>query len=157
MQHKRLTLGIILILFLFSLMLYYSLDHNNHDPDTQYILDHYEEFTTTNVQLDGVVKNVDKTNGTLLMQLSQPPQSTLLVSTKESLNTAQPGDIVEVYGTFISSNHMNAEKLLISEQWKYDFIYIRSLPAIPFALYLFFRAWRFNRNTFRFERREKHA
>lgn len=77
------------------------------------------------------------------------------VSTTESLDAAQPGDVVEVYGTLSSGTHMTAEKLLISEQWKDDLIYLRSLPAIPFALYLFFRTYRFNPDTRRFERRQK--
>jgi len=44
MKHKRLILGSILILLLFSLMLYYSLDHNNHDLDFDYILGHFVQF-----------------------------------------------------------------------------------------------------------------
>ena len=44
MKHKRLILGSILLLLLFSLMLYYSLDRNTHDPNTYYILTHYEEY-----------------------------------------------------------------------------------------------------------------
>jgi hypothetical protein len=138
-------------------MLYYSLDHNNHDPDTQYILDHYEKFTTTKVELDAVVKNVDTINNTLSIQVSPSPEGIILVNTTEPLTTAHPGDQVEVYGTFTSRNQMTAEKLLIYEQWKYDLIFLRSLPAIPFAVYLFFRTYRFNPDTRRFERRKNHA
>jgi hypothetical protein len=153
MKHTRLILGFILILLLFLLMLYYSLDHNNHDPDTQYILDHYEEFTTTKVKLDAVVKSVDITNNTLYVQISSSPEGIILVYTTEQLTTARQGDQVEVYGTFISRNQMIAEKLLISGGWKYDLIFLRSLPAIPFVLYLFLRTYRFNLDTCRFERR----
>jgi hypothetical protein len=157
MKHKRLIVGSLLILLLLSLLMFYSLDHNNHDPDPNYILDHYDEFTTTKVYLDGVVKNVDTINNTLLIQVTESPETILLVSTTESLNTTQQGDMVEVYGTFTSKTHIDAEKLLISERWKYDLIYLRSLPAIPFVLYLFFRTWRFNPDTRRFERKENHA
>jgi hypothetical protein len=157
MKHKRLILGIILIFMLFSLMLYYNLEHNNHDPETQYILNHFEQFNTTKVCLSGQVKNVDKTNNTILIQVNQTPQGIILASTTESLNTTQPGDIVEVYGVLTSRNSITAEKLLIYQRWKYDLIYIRSLPAIPFVLYLFFRTYSFNLDTFRFERRKKHA
>jgi hypothetical protein len=157
MKHQRLILGSILLLLLFSLMLYYSLDHNNHDPDNQYILDHYEEFTITKVKLDGVVKNVDTVNHTLLIQVSSSHKDTLLVSTSESFTTTQPGDVVEVYGILTNRTHMNAETLLIYKQWAYDIIFLRSLPAIPFGVYLFFRTYRFNLDTRRFERRQKHA
>ncbi|MCJ7570279.1 MAG: hypothetical protein MUO82_00150 [Candidatus Thermoplasmatota archaeon] len=140
-------------------MIYYSFDHNNHDPDTEYILDHYEQFNNTKVTLIGEVKDVDRTNNTLLIQIGQSPPKgiILLISTTENLNTTQPGDNVEVYGVLTSKNSITAEKLLISERWAYSLIFIRSLPAIPFVMYLFFRTWRFNRNTYRFERREKHG
>ena len=157
MKHTRLILGIILILLLFALMSYYSLDHNNHDPDPKYIIDHYKQFNTTKVTLTGDVKNVDRTNHTLLIQLSSSPGDILLVSTTEPLNSTQPGDVVEVYGTLSSGTHITAETVLISERWKNNLIYVRSLPAIPFALYLFFSTWRFNRSTRRFERRQKHT
>jgi hypothetical protein len=157
MKHKRLILGSILLLLLFSLMLYYSLDCNNHDPSTYYIINHFEEFTTTKVNLDGVVKNVDNANNTLFIKVSSSPDYFVVVSTTEPLNATQQGDVVEVYGNFTNQTHMTAEKLIIYEQWKYDLIFLRSLPAIPFALYLFFRTWRFNLDTYRFERRQKHA
>jgi hypothetical protein len=156
-KQKRLILGIILIFLLFTLMLHYSLDHNNHDPDPQYILDNYEKFTTTKVRLNGEVKNVDQTNNTLLVQVTPSPEGIILVSTTENISTTQVDDVVEVYGVLTSRNTLTAEKLLSSERWKHDLIYIRSLPAIPFALYLFFRTWRFNPVTRRFERRHTHA
>ena len=157
MKYKRLALGIILILILFSLMLYYNQDHNNHDPDVQYILDHFEQFNTTKVCLGGEVKNVDIINNTLLVQISQSQESIIMMSITETLNSTQQGDIVEVYGVLTSRNSITAEKLLIYQRWKYDLIYIRSLPAIPFVLYLFFRTYSFNLDTFRFERRKNHA
>jgi len=157
MSHRRFFLGCFLLSLLVLLMVYYSLDHNNHDPDFQYILDHFEQFNTTRVTLTGDVKYVDNTTRILIIQINQPLYSDLLVQTKENLNTTQQGDIVEVYGVLNSRNRMTADKLLISDRWASDLIYLRSLPAIPFALYLFFRTWRFNRNTHRFERRQKHA
>jgi hypothetical protein len=157
MKHQRLILGSILLLLLFSLMLYYDLDHNNHEPNTYYILSHYKEFITTNVGLDGVVQNVDDTNNTLLVQVGPSLEDSILIRTTEPLHRVQQGDMVEVYGHFTSRNHMTAESLLIYEQWKYDLIFVRSLPAIPFALYLFFRTYRFDLDTRRFERRQKHA
>ncbi len=138
-------------------MVYYSLDHNNHDPDTQYIVDHWEEFTITKVAVDATVTAVDPTNHTLFIAISKSPQGIIHVTTTEPVTGAHPGDIVEVYGTFTGKNQMTADTLLITEQWKNDLLYLRSLPAIPFVLYLFFRAYRFNTTTYRFERRQKHG
>jgi len=107
--------------------------------------------------MDGEVQNVDRTNNTLLLQVSWSRGDVMWVHTTEPLTTAQPGDTVEVYGTLSNGTHMTADTLLISEQWKDDLIYIRSLPAIPFALYLFFRTYRFNPTKRWFERRQKHA
>jgi hypothetical protein len=157
MNHLKFFIGCFLLSLLVLFMLYYSLDHNNHDPDFLYILDHFEQFNNTKVIVYGEVKNVDSFNNTLLIELNQPPKYLIFLSTTENISTTQQGDIVEVYGTLTSRTHMTGEKLLISERWAYDLIYIRSLPAIPFALYLFFRTYRFNRNTFRFERRMKHG
>lgn len=157
MKHQRLILGSILLLLLFSLMLYYSLDHNNHDPDNQYIIDHWGEFTTTKVVLHAVVHEIDYTNNTLYIEISPFPQGIIQVTTTEPLTNAQPGDPAEVYGTFTGKNQMTAKKFLITELWKNNLIYLRSLPAIPFALYLFFRTYRFNTANYRFERRKKHG
>jgi hypothetical protein len=156
MKHKRLILGIILILMLFTLMLYYSLDHNNHDPDPQYILDHFEQFNGTKVRFTETVTRVDSINNTFSIQLSPSPAS-IIIHTTENVSTIHQGDIVEVYGILTSRHTMTAETLLITERWQYDLIFIRSLPAIPFALYLFFSTYRFNPGTRRFERRQKHA
>lgn len=157
MSHRRLFLGCFLLSLLVLLMVYYNLDHNNHDPDDQYILDHFEQFNMTKVMFTGVVTNVDKTNNTLFIHVSQSPNSIIKVSTTENLSTTQPGDSVEVYGLLTTRTHMTADNLLISSRWVSNLIYLRSLPAIPFALYLFFRSYRFNRKTFWFERRQKHA
>jgi hypothetical protein len=157
MKHKRLILGSIFLLLLFSLMLYYYLDYNTHDPDTQYIFDHSEQFIGTSVMFTEKITNVDRVNNTFFIQLGSSPESVIRITTTENLSRVQKGDTVEVYGMLTSRNTMTAETLLISEQWNNNLIYIRSLPAIPFALYLFFRTWRLNRKTLHFERRQKHG
>ena len=139
------------------LMIYYSADHNNHDPDPQYIIDNIEQYKNIKIKITGEIKNVDINNKTLLIKLTYPLNHLILVNTRENISKAQQEDIVEAYGTLIDRTHMSAEKLLIIEQWQYYLIFFRSLPAIPFTLYLFFRTWRFNLKTYRFERRQKNA
>jgi hypothetical protein len=73
------------------------------------------------------------------------------------LNTTHPGDAVEAYGTLTSPTRLTAEKLLIIDGWESKLVVVRSLPAVPFVLYLFFRTWRFNPGSCRFERRRRHA
>jgi hypothetical protein len=157
MKHQRLLFGSVLLLLLVSLMVYYSLEHNNYDPDKQYIVDHWEEFTTTKVVLDAVVHDIDTTNNTLFIEISPYPQGVIRINTTKPLTNAKPGDSAEVFGTFTGKNQMTAEILLITEQWKNNLIYLRSLPAVPFVLFLLFRTYRFNRDTYRFERRKKHG
>lgn len=100
------------------MMFYQSFDHNsfNHNPDPKYFIDYYEQFTTTKVRMVRVVQDVDRTNNTLLLQVSSLHGNAMWVNTPELLDTIQQGDIVEVYGTLSDGTHMTAEKLLISEQ-----------------------------------------
>ena len=156
MAHKRVILGILLFLLLFSLLLYYNVNVSNQDPGPYYILHHFEQFNGTKVAMGGAVTSVDRTNHTLLVQVDPVPEF-ILLRTTESLNTTQPGDIVEVYGPLTSRTQMTAEHLLIYAQWANTLIFIRSLPAIPFVLFLFFRTYRFNQETHRFERRKQYA
>jgi len=155
MKHHRLLLGSLLLLLLLSLMVYYTLEHNYHEPDPQYILNHPEDFVNTKVLFTGEITNVDRNNRTLLVRVTSAPDGIIQVTTTEPLTQTHPGDVVEMYGTLTSRNQMNAESLLIFPQWKKDLIYLRSLPAIPFVLYIFSRAYRFNPNTYRFERRKQ--
>jgi len=46
---------------------------------------------------------------------------------------------------------VKAEKVFVIKKLEYSLIFIRSLPAIPFVLYLFFKKWRFNFKKFIFE------
>jgi hypothetical protein len=155
MKHQRLILGILLLFLLLSLLMYYSMEHNHHNPEPQYILDHYEDFINTKVVLSGEITNVDRTNRTLLVQVTSSSDGIIQVTTTESLTQTHPGDVIEMYGTLTSNNQMNAESLLIFPQWKNTLIYLRSLLAIPLVLYLFIQAYRFNTDTLRFERRKQ--
>ena len=157
MKHQRLLLGIFLLCILLSILVYYNMEHNYHDPGPEYIFDHYEEFLNTKVLMSGDINTVDSTNHTLRVRVTNQPNGIIQVTTTESLNQTQPGDVIEMYGTLTSRNQLNAESILIFPEWKNTLIYLRSLPAIPFALYLLFRAYRFNTHTIRFERRKPHG
>ena len=66
----------------------------------------------------------------------------------------QKDNIIEILGILDGKYHVSAEKLIVIEKWKSDLVIYRSLPAIPFALYLFFRTWQFDFKTFKFKRRK---
>ena len=157
MHHKNLIIGIILIVTLSLLMIYSSIGHNIYDPDIEYIIENFERYNNTQVSFTGEIIELNYSSNNMSIKTLEPPYLKLIVdlnNTKEGLKT---GDYAEILGILDGKNHVTAEKILRIERWKHDLIYIRSLPAIPFALYLFFKTWKFNRETFKFERRKKNA
>lgn len=159
MKHKRLILGIFLTIILILLMLYSSLEHSKKEFDILYIFENYETYDNK-ISFAGEIVDINQTSQILTIHLMEPPYSLKKIKThniefKEYI--PKKGDIVEILGTEDEENDVIAEKMLISQRWKHDLIFIRSLPAIPFAFYLFFRTWRFNRKTYRFEMRKQDA
>jgi len=149
----RKTVAMLLLLTLLSLMAYSSLEHDEKDPDIDYILANYEKFEGEEVHFGGKVVEVNGTD--VKIKLMEPPYDYLDVTIKNA--SVEKGDIVEILGILDGERHVTAEKVLISKSWKYSLIFIRSLPAIPFALYLFFKNWKFNSKKFMFEERMKNA
>ena len=143
---KRGIVAIVSIALLISLMLYSCAEHNEKDPDMEYILQHYEEFIGKEVYFTGKVKEI---NGTKVkIKLMEPPYKCINVAMEGNFKV---GDVVEILGILDGKEHVIAKKILVMKEWKYKLIFIRSLPAIPFVLYLFFREWRFNFKKFKFE------
>jgi len=156
MKHKRLISGIFLAAILASLLLYSGLEYNNYDPSIEHILENFENYNNTKISFSGVIEEVNETNQQVTISIPRTPY-VMEIKTDNIADTMQKGNIVEILGVLDGKYHVNAEKILVIEQWKSDLVIIRSLPAIPFALYLFFRTWQFNKKTFRFERRNKDA
>ena len=159
MKHKRLVMGILLTIILILLMLYSSLEYNNKEFDILYIFENFEKYDDK-IIIAGEIVEINQTSQILTIYLMDPPYSLKKIKTDNiEFKGYIPGkgDIVEILGIEDEDNNVIAEKMLISQRWKHDLIFIRSLPAIPFVLFLFFRSWRFNRKTFRFEMRKKDA
>jgi hypothetical protein len=146
-------LAMVTILALISLMAYSSLEHDEKDPDMDYILAHYERFEGKEVHFGGKVVGINGTEAKI--KLMEPPYDYLNVTIKNA--SVEKGDVLEVLGILDGERHVTAKKILVSKGWKYSLIFIRSLPAIPLALYLFFKNWKFNPKKFMFEGREKNA
>ena len=155
MVSKKILIGLILLVILFSLFFYSSAEHNKYDPDIEYILENFEKFNNTEVTIGGKIKEINQSGQSIIINVGQPPYVDIEIDTSKIDFEGESGDLVEVLGTIDSPGHVKAKKILVIPEWKNTLIYVRSLPAIPFALYLFFRAWRFNRKKFRFERRRK--
>ena len=156
MKNKRLIQGIFLAVILSLLITYSGIEYNNYDPGIEYIFENFETFNNTKISFSGVIEEVNTTSHQITISIPKPPYLIKIkIDTIE--DNMQKGDIIEILGVLDGKYHVTAEKILVSQRWKNDLIIIRSLPAIPFALYLFFRKWRFNKKTFRFERRTKDA
>ena len=155
MVSKRLVIGFVLVIILFSLFIYSSLAHNKYDPDTEYILENFKKFNNTEITIGGKIKEINLSEQIIIIKIGEPPYIDIEIDTEQIDFEGKVGDIVEVLGVLVGPKHVTAKKILVTPEWKNTLIYIRSLPAIPFALYLFLRAWKFNKKEFRFERREK--
>ena len=156
MKNKRLISGIFLVAILALLILYSGIEYNNYDPDIEYIFENFETYNNTKISFSGVIEEVNTTNQQITISIPRTPY-VIEIKTDTIKDTMQKGNFVEILGILDGKYHVSAEKILVIERWKSDLIIIRSLPAMPFALYLFFRTWRFNKKTFRFERRNKDA
>jgi len=155
-KNKRLISGIFLAAILALLILYSGIEYNNYDPDIEYIFENFETYNNTKISFSGVIEEVNTTNQQITISIPRTPYI-IEIKADTIKDTMQKGNFVEILGILDGKCHVSAEKILVIERWKSDLIIIRSLPAIPFALYLFFRTWRFNKKTFRFERRNKDA
>ncbi len=156
MRNRRLLIGSMLVIILCLLMTYSSLDYTNHDPGIKYILQNYDAFYNTKITFDGIVSEVDEINHEISIPAPERPWL-IWVKIPNDEELPEKGDIVEVYGVLDGEGHVTAVRTLASKQWEIDLIYFRSLPAIPFAFLLFFRAWRFNLKRFMFIRRKRDA
>ena len=156
MKYKRMVIGSILILILLSLMFYSNLEYNNNDPGLKYILQNFEKFNNTNIFFGGKIEEVNITCHEISILTPVRPWY-MRVKLPNDIELPEKGDYLEVYGLLDGKSHVTAEKILVIKPWESYLIVIRSIPAIPFALFLFFRTWRFNMKKFRFELRKKDA
>jgi len=152
----RLTIGSFIILSLAALMAFSSFGHEIYDPNIYHILENYEKYENTQVSFSGEVTFVNNPNNITVMS-SEPPYPKVTLNPNNTELNLIKGDIIEVLGILDKPNHITAIKILKMESWTLNLVYIRSLPAVPFALYLFFKTYTFNRKTIRFERRKPRA
>ena len=159
MKYKRLILGTFLIIILILIMLYSSLQYNKKEFDIIYLFKNHETHDNK-IKVTGEIVEINYSSQTITIRLSEPPYTLKKIKIhniefKDYIPKKR--DIVEILGINNDYDNIIAEKMLIFERWKHDLIYIRSLPAIPFVLFLFFRIYSYNRKNYRFERRKQDA
>jgi hypothetical protein len=157
MHHNKLIIGITLTIILALLMIYSSIGHNIFDPDIDYIVENFEEYNNTQVSFSGEIIEINQSNNNMSIKVLEPPYIKLNIHLNNTKQNLKKGDYAQILGILDGKNHVTAEKILRIDRWEHNLIYLRSLPAIPFALYLFFKTWKFNKETYRFERRKKNA
>lgn len=161
MKHKRKLLGGLVCILLFILMLY---SHNNYFENAenihrfQEIFGHIEKYNNTQISFHAQILTLNNTTQTICIIVQEEPYTypRLTVSVKNFPNTTlRKRDLIDVIGIIDGHYHVTATYLGVKVPWKDTLIYLRSLPAIPFVLYLFLRNWTFNTTRFYFERRRK--
>jgi hypothetical protein len=162
MKHTRLLLGILALFILLTSMGYSYQNYQKNDPQIK----QYNQFFTnpaslnnTEISFLGEILSIDNINHSLRIFIQKQPYTypTLEINTTQvNTQNLKKGDLIDIIAR-IQGQHIIVTQLWRNEPWKTNLIYIRSLPAIPFALYLFLRTWTFNTTTWRFERRKKNA
>ena len=141
---------------LILLIAYRTIENNNkNSPTNIYILENYPDYNNTELIFNAKIKVIDKTNQTLKANIGDPPYYLITIITDGIENSLHERDIIFVVGILNGKNHVIAKKIFIKNKWNDYLIIISSIPAIPFALYLFFRTWKFNRKTLTFQQRRK--
>jgi hypothetical protein len=163
MKYIRLILGLMVIILLISLMIYCSQEYAKNDPHIKkckVLFQSSDYYNNTEISFLASIYWVNKTNHTLRVEIEEQPYRYPYITINTGnidIQNLKKGDLIDVIGVLNGKNRMTATKLWLDEPWKTDLIYLRSLPAVPFVLYLFFRTWKFNTTSWRFERRKKNA
>jgi hypothetical protein len=140
-------------------MIYHSLEQSKKEFDIFYLFED-SKSPENKTLVTGEIIEINYTTKIIFVQSSDPPYSLKKINIQNiEFNdyTPKKGDITEILGFENDEKNITAEKMLVFERWKHDLIFIRSIPAIPIALYLFFRTWRFNKKNYRFERGKQDA
>jgi len=163
MKHKRIILGLFALFLLITSMMYAYQNAESNDPQIKkykQIFEHTETYNNTKISFTAEILAIDRINQTLRVFIQERPYTYPQVhinTANLTIDNLQKGDLIDVIAIVHAENKMTATNIWRNEPWKDNLIYLRSLPAIPFALYLFFRTWKFNNQTWRFERRKKNA
>ena len=111
----------------------------------------------TQVTFRAKIIEIYPSNYTILASSVEYPYLLIEIKSNAITDQLQKNDIIFVVGILKGEHLVFAEKIFEKGPWDDYTIFVDSIPAIPFVLFLFFRSWRFNTEKFSFERREKNA
>ena len=147
---SRILAGIILLILLVTLCVYYAAEHekNLEYPSYGAILTQHPQGalvhvygTVTHNYSDGydIQENYHDQKVTMHINSSTPPAI---------------GDKVTLLGV-LGPDHqiIKYSKIQVTEPWKYYFLLLRSLLAVFFLVFIFHRYWYFDAGKFEFRRR----
>jgi hypothetical protein len=163
MKFKRLILAAVTIIILILLMIYSAQEYYNNSPQIKkykQVFSSSEYHNNTDITFKAQIITVNQSNHTLRVSIQEEPYNyprVVIFTGNLTHQNLKKGDLIDVIGTLQGKNLVTATKIWVDEPWKDDLIYLRSLPAIPFVFYLFFRTWKFDFTTWRFQRRKKDA
>jgi hypothetical protein len=146
-------------------MIYSYLEYENNDVQIKkykQIFKNIQYYNHTEISFKAEIIKINKTDSTLLVFIQERPYTYPHIEINiKNLNinasTIKKGDLIDIVGIIDGNNHIIVTKLWTNEQWKSDLIYLRSLPAIPFALYLLFKTWKINWKKLQFTRRNNNS
>ena len=158
MEKTKFMCIVLLLTLLVLLLLYGHFEFNKNDyPDSGFLFENYQMFNNTEITFDASIREINTNNQTILAVIGDPPYFVVKIQTKTLESHLQEEDVIFVVGFITGNRTMTAEKIFVREAWNDYVIFLSSIPAIPYVLYLFFRTWRFNKKAFSFERRQKNA
>lgn len=163
MKYKRLFIGLFFALLLLLLLLYNYQEYEKNDVQIKKykeVFENPEKYNNTEISFTAQVKKINETNKTMIVIIDEIPYSYPLVELNinnlvYNISSFKKGDLIDIIGILDGKDHVIVKKIWINDQWKNALIYIRSIFAIPFVLYLFFKAWIFNWKKMRFDRRNR--
>lgn len=148
-QKRRLLTAAILLVILAGLCIYYQENYKIHQyPDTAVILKSYPAGET--VSVSGKVTSTS--SGSFKLQDTSTKEK--VTYTVSSSYPVSPGDNVRLSGVLGPDYQISASRILVTPQWSYEFLLLRSFLAFVFLAWLFNRYWKFSTKKIEFQRRK---
>jgi len=137
---KRLFITLILVLVLSLLCVYFVNNYESHldYPSTGAILSDYPEGEMVSVSGEVMGVYID---GSEIFDNYHGEKVIFIVKSSSNVSI---GDNVAVLGILGSSYEITASKIIVSEKWMTDFVYLRSGLAFFIIVFIFYRYWRFD-------------
>lgn len=147
---KRLMAGIILLILLVGLCIYYTNfhDENREYPSYNVILSQYPIGELVHVYGDVTWKENN------VYRIQDNYKGHLVTMQFSSETHLELGDQVSILGVLGPNNQIIFIKdIEVVGKWNYYFLLLRSFLALAFLLFVFNRYWHFDRQKFEFRRR----